>query len=289
VRAVLSGFFVAAPGMIVLRHWLVVTARLRPDDPANQWFIIAQAAVVLATAAIVTGALRWTFRRGLSTDEAVRVLFGATTASSHWSAPSIARLLTPAAGRVRPPERDTPADYRRAIGDLLPILPSASGLVSAAATMADRILRAIEQCDSELRSLANDANAKEVDRLAAQLGALGDASAIESRERRELRELVRHQLEVVRRMRGRHEMVWQQRAHLFDMLRGLWTQLCAACDAVSVSTEARNQGLERARALCAEIAAELDRSPSGLAAPDSPVQSHADATTTAASGQRTTI
>lgn len=271
VRVVLSVFFVAIPGMIVLRQWLAVTGRLASGDPVEGRIIVAEALVLLAAVVIVTGAIWWARRRGLSLPEATLVLFGATTASPSWNVPSVARLLAPAAGRVRAPDRNVPADYRRAISDLLRLLPTnAAALARPAVASADRVLRAIDERDRELVSLARDASAADADRLAAQLTALGDASPGESQERRELRQLVRHQLDVVRRMRGRYESLSQQRAHLFDMLRGLWTQLCVACDPPAGARDVNDASAERLRALCAEIADELQ---TGLSASASPVRS----------------
>ncbi|HEY8174678.1 MAG TPA: serine/threonine-protein kinase [Gemmatimonadaceae bacterium] len=257
-RVALSAFFVAIPGTIVLRQWFAERGRLAPGS--DNWFIMAEGTIVLGSASVIAAALWWARRRGLSTAESVRVLFGATTASSSWNEPKIARLLAPAVGRVRPPDRDAPADHLRAIGELLPLLLSVQTDVSAAAaTLAHRVLRAIEQRDEELGLLARDASASELDRLSAQLGTLGGDAPSEGRERRELRELVRHQLEVVRRMRARHEALSQQRAHLFDLLRGLWTQLRAACDAPAGAAGTPDPTIERVRALCAEIAAELEK------------------------------
>ena len=120
-------------------------------------------------------------------------------------------------------------------------------------------INALEQRDEELGLLSRDASASELDRLSAQLGTLGDDAPSEGRERRELRELVRHQLEVVRRMRARYEALSQQRAHLFNLLRGLWTQLRAACDAPARVGGTPDPTMERVRALCTEIAAELEK------------------------------
>jgi hypothetical protein len=213
-------------------------------------------------ATIVAGALGWARHNGLTLVESARLLFGPTVASSSWSAANIARLLVPETGRVRPPDRDAPADYRRAISDLLLLLPAGSKeLASSATAAADCLLHAIDRLNAESASLARDGSAADADRLSTQLAALGDGSSAESPERHELRELVRRQLEVVRRIRARHELVAQQRAHFFDMLRGLWTQLCAACD--SAGDERTDVVSRKVRALCQEIVAEIESPPVG--------------------------
>jgi serine/threonine protein kinase len=258
VRLVLSVSFLAVPGMIVLRQWLSVTGRLPAGDPRHEQLIIGELAVVVAAALVVGAALMWARRRGLSLEQAVRLLLGATTTSALWSVPAVAHLLAPAVGRVRPPDRDDPTDYLRAIKDLLPLLPTPeSDVVRTAGAISERVIHEIEQCDADLALLARDASSSEADRLSAQLTALGDPSPHDNQERRELRELVRHHLDVVRRMRGRHEAISQQRARLFDMLRGLWTQLCAACEPLDGGAVMGASAAERVQILCQEIAAEL--------------------------------
>jgi hypothetical protein len=223
-------------------------------DPG--WFAAAEAVLVVATAAVAIGTLRWASRIGLTLAEATRLLFGATTPSPAWSNPRLARLLTAGALGVRAPDRESPADHRRAIEDLVPLLPADAVRVGAAAAgAASSLLAAIGECDRRLASLARDASAPELDRLTAQLSALDDASSFESDERRELRDLVRHQLEIVRRMRGSYELVSEQRARLFDLMRGLWTQLSLVRDAAGSAVTP--QLCARVRALCAEISDQL--------------------------------
>jgi hypothetical protein len=182
------------------------------------------------------------------------MLFGATAPSPAWSAPRVARLLTPGSRGVRPPERDSAADHRRALENLVPLLPVEAADVGAEAVRAARrLLGAIEECDRRLASLARDASAAEPDRLIAQLAALDEGSPQEYDERRELRALVRHQLEVVRRMRDRHQLVAEQRGRLFDLMRGVWTRLSLVRDAAPGSAM-MSQLCAQVRALCAEIA-----------------------------------
>jgi hypothetical protein len=256
-RISLSTFFIALPAMILARQWLAAKGWLPTVDANPGWFAAAEATLVLATAIVTTSALTWALRRGLSVSEATRVLFGATAPSPAWSEPRVARLLTPGAFGVRPPERDSPADHRRAIDELVPLLPSeAAGVGAEAAGAARRVLAAIDEFDRQLASLARDASAAELDRLTAQLTALDDASDREYEERRELRQLVRHQLEVIQRMRDRHELGSQRRGRLFDLMRALWTQLSLLRDG-GAGSAATTHTCSRVRALCAEITDQL--------------------------------
>ena len=119
--------------------------------------------------------------------------------------------------------------------------------------MAKRLLAAIEASDAEVTSLANLANASEIDRLTAQLATLGDSSHGDG-GRGELQTLVQRQLDVVRRMRDQSELLSQRRARQFNLMRGLWTQLSVLRDGTAEASAA----MERLHALLAEAASDLD-------------------------------
>ena len=262
VRAVLSAFTVALPVLILTRGRLEATVRLSPDGPGREWFATLEAALVLGAAVATAGALWWAHGRGLPVAKAVRVLFGATTPSPGWRTPDVARLLAPTAGLgVRPPDPAVPADHRRAIAELAPLLPPpAASLGARAVEMARRTLAAIEACDAEVAALSRDASAGELDRLTAQVAALEEEVPSASlAERRELLALVRSQLSVVRRMRLRCELVSQRRTRLFTLLRGLWTQLCLVRDTAADDPLVTGTVSDRVRALSDEIGRELER------------------------------
>jgi hypothetical protein len=255
LRRVMSVFFVVLPGMILIRQWFAGENGQAPGAQSGL-FVAAETALVLGAAAVMAGSLMWGVRRGLSFAESVRVLFGATTPSPGWNEPHIARLLTPMAGGVRPPERDAPADHRRAIEALAATLPvSAATMGNAASVMAKQLLGAIERCDSDTTSLENIASASELDRLSAQLVALGEGSHGDRAERGVLQALVQRQLDVVRKMRDQSEVVSQRRARLFNLMRGLWTQLCVVRDGTVDEVAAR----DRLGALLAEAEAEIQQ------------------------------
>ena len=269
VRVALSTFFVALPAMLLVRHWLAAAGLLPLDAALRRYGAAAELGMVLGAAVVTGSAVRWALARGLSLRESVHVLFGATIPSPTWLAPNVARMLVPASRGVRPPERDAAADHARAITELVRLLPAgATGAGAEAARAAHRLLAAIAESDREIAALARDASAAELDRLAGQLTSLEDSSSGEVGDRRELRELVRHQLELVRRMRGGREVACHRRARLFDLMRGLWTQLCLVHDAAAGAPVTAGEPGARVRALCAEIAEELETRravPSGAA------------------------
>ena len=102
VRVALSAVFLVVPGLIILRP-LLETPGAEPVDWS--WYVAAEAAVIAVAGAIVVVGLEWTRRRGLGIGEAVRLLFGATTPSSSWQTPGLARVLCPPAATESSPGR----------------------------------------------------------------------------------------------------------------------------------------------------------------------------------------
>lgn len=263
-RVAMSVFTIGLPLSILTRHWLEARGRLGFDGARRALLLGADQLLFAGSAVTLVAAIVWAVRQGLNRTQVVRILFGATSASAAWKSPALSRLLRPATGRVRPPERDVPADHWRAIGDLIPLLPlelADAGL--EASRIAHQLVGVIERCDEELASLERDASMSEIDRLGAQLAGLEAPAPSSNGERVELRDVVHRQLDLMRRMRGRHELLSRQRVHRLELLRGLWTQLCMTCDEHDVRMAAATEPAGRVQALCAEIAAELDTAPAG--------------------------
>jgi hypothetical protein len=239
-------------------QWLVASGE-SSQGTLHDLFRAAEAVLLLGTTAVVTVGLLWTRRRGLSLADGSRVLFGATTPSPAWNRPEVAALLRAPPGSVRPPDRDSPADHRRAIGEVVTLLPpEARELGAEAAQAARRLMVAMEQCETEIAALSRDASAAELDRLESQLAALQPPPGAPTDDRRELRALVRQQLELVRRMHARCEALSHRRAHLFHLMRGLWAQLSLVRDGVTAGPEVAARVTDRLRAVCAEIAQEVE-------------------------------
>jgi len=254
VRLVLTTFFVGLPALVLTREWLSVRGVELSGIQGIDVFTFVEVALVLGTAFVVTAGFRWTSRRGLSVSEGARVLFGATAPAPIWNAPQVACLLDPHTGGVRPPDRDSPADHRRAIHDVVALLDAdPAGAGSAARSAAERLCREIERCDRDAASFTRDASPHEVERLTVQLSVLDESADQNSADRLELRDLVRHQLDVVRRMQAHHEMAAQRSAHLFYLLRGLWAQLCLLRNGTVGGPPAVARQAGRVRELCAEI------------------------------------
>jgi hypothetical protein len=203
----------------------------------------------------LAAAVTWARRKGLSNQQAARLLLGPTLASSTWDEPAVLRLLAPASGKVRPPDGDAPSDYLRAIREMLPFLERTDGSAAGQTVRAaDEALRAIDQLDRELESISRDAGPDEANRLASQLDVLEQGASGKADDRAELRDLVKHQLALVRRLQARREVLQGDRGHLLDLLRTLWTLVRAEADTSSRDSVSH----ERLIAICAEIHDELD-------------------------------
>lgn len=242
IRIVMSVFCIALP-TLVLMH-----ARDR-----IKFTVVGIAATALAAA------LLWARRRALDWSDAVRVLFGATSPSLGWTETPITHVLAPTHDGVRPPDATSAADHRRAIAELASQLPGRfSALRVDAPMLAHRLLIALDDCALEAAALTRDAGPAELDRLTAQLGALEASPIRPGEERQELIALVRRQLELVREMRIRAELVAQRRARLLGLMRGLWAQLRLAGAPLSKDFTPAAGIITRVDELRREIEAELD-------------------------------
>jgi hypothetical protein len=248
VRVTISASFPALFVLILLRQRFASIALSSSGNFADiaEWSILGAASLLLAAA------LLWARRRGLALDQSLRLLLGATLDSPQWNEPAMRQVLSPASGKVRPPDVDAAPDYLRAIREVLPFLAGGRDLTLRTIVTAERVLAAIDQRDDELARLSRDAGPEEESRLSSQLDALS-ASGGDSEDRAELRGLVEAQLELVRRMRGDREMLLRDRAHLMDLLRGLWVLVEACGDSLGSQADE----VERLEARCAEIRVEL--------------------------------
>jgi serine/threonine protein kinase len=249
VRGSVSAFIIALPALILTRQWVEAVT----NAPVG-WFGATERALVIGVVAVVIVVGWWARRRALSWHETTRLLFGATTTSAGWSTPALRRVLAPAHGGVRPPERDEPADYLRAIDEAVSQLEEpARARAASAANAARRLAALLDRCDAELHTLSLGSGVTETDRIGAQLAALENAGHADEETRR-LAELLRAQLEIVHRMRVRCEMLSARRARLLLLLHGLWTRLAVLGGLTPVAERAELARLDDARA---EIEAEL--------------------------------
>jgi hypothetical protein len=246
VRIVIS---ISVPLLLAL-----ILVRGRAPSELASWLGVAQWALVGASIVVAAAGFAWARRARLEVDQALRLMFGPTLTSPAWETPAFTRLLAPASGKVREPESTIPSDYLRAIRDMLPyIRVSGSDPGRAALETAERLLSAINHRDAELATLSRDAGPDEERRLVSQLDALDTRGTGDTAERIELRELVQHQLDIIRRMQGRREVILTERAHFTDLFRALWALVRAAGDTM----DDQSRVIDRLHALCTEIRTEV--------------------------------
>ena len=253
VRWSVSAFIIALPALILTRQWVEAVT-----GAGVGWFGATETALVGGVVAVVIAVGAWARHRGLTWPETTRLLFGATASSAGWNTPSLRRLLAPVHGSVRPPERDEPADYQRAIDEVVMHLDGASReSAQRAADTARRLVALLDRCDGELRTLSLGSGVAETDRIVAQLGALENAGHADDETRR-FTELLRAQLEIVRRMRVRCETLSARRAQLLLLLSGMWSRI-ATLAVGSLAPAAEREAVARLDAVREEMEAELER------------------------------
>jgi hypothetical protein len=257
-RSAITVALVGAPALLVL-------ARLTPPSPLGavlarhpSWFAAAEGgllAVLLATLALVAW---WGHRRGLSLLEMVRLVHGPTIVSASWTASPITSLLVAApapAGRPAPPA--TPDELLRAVCAAIPPHGAAGAPGRDAAAGAERLAGAIRRLDSEIASLARDADPGEIARIEARLAAREQSSERATEEHHAMRALLLSELDLLRRLRVQHDLAAVRRAHLLELLQRLWALLTdggarTRLPALDVGTQ------ERLRALIVLVDEQVD-------------------------------
>ena len=174
--------------------------------------------------------------------------------SAGWDSPALRRLLAPAHGVVRPPEPHEPRDFARAIDDVVSKLDGSSReSANRASASAHRLVDVLEQCDAELRAVSMAGNSGATDRITEQIASL-ESNVRAGNEMGELLRLLRAQLEVVERVRVRCEVLSSRRAHLLQLLHGLWMRVAALHE---LEDGAKADALDRLEVIRSEIETEL--------------------------------
>jgi len=253
-KAVRIGISLALPALLLL---VLLRGSFSGDANIIGGFRVetAEWTIMFALWTVVAAGFVWTKRAQLNVRQSVRMLLGPTLASPGWEDPAVAKLLAPAFGKVRAPVGTEPSDYLRAIRELAPNVQGINNIGARAVAAAEGLLKAIDRCDTELAELARDAGPREANRLSTQLEALESGAPGDTNQRSELRDLIRLQLEIVRRMQARLEIVQRERSHFVDLLETFW---CALRD-IGESRDGDPEGGLRVDALCAGIHSELDR------------------------------
>jgi len=245
---VISASFPALLILVLVREGISVPAM--PDT--GLWVNAAEWGLLAFASTLVIGGLLWARRHGLSTDQSLQLLLGATTSSTRWQDARINRVLAPASGRVRAPDIDTPSDYVRAIREMIAFSPNNANVGESATGTAELLLNAINECDLKLEAFSRDAGPEEESRLNTRLESL-KATAKDSHEVTELREVLRRELELIRSMQRRRSQILGERERLVKLLRELWVIVREASD----SDDKESSVSDRLEELHAAVTAEL--------------------------------
>ncbi len=210
-----------------------LTKHLASGDPrfmnamaigSGAWFI----GYVGALGWLTQSARSFAKRAGLSKQDTEKLLSASTGSPGFWSRPHIAALLRPAASAARATTARSPtelvADVEQ-VGRVDPLSPHAS-LYKEAAQAAAGIAAAIAHADQELGQLARDADPRERERIEGSLAALG-ARTQETTAKSQMRELLERQLQILRELDLRRELLAERRAHLHEQLRALALHIAA--------------------------------------------------------------
>jgi hypothetical protein len=132
------------------------------------------------------------------------------------------------------------------------IAPTDGDVGVRAVGTAELLLNAINECDLKLEALSRDAGPEEESLLNARLESL-KATAKDTDEVAELREVLRHELELIRNMQRRREQILGERERFVRRLRELWAIVREA----SHTDDKESSVSERLEVLRAAVTAEL--------------------------------
>ena len=143
-----------------------------------------------------------------------------------WRRPEVAALLRPEPGRAAP---KTPHELLRAIAAAAESLtgPARQAGVEALAA-ARQLVTTLEALEAEENRLRADADSNEVARIEARLEGLGTEVGTEDAPRKQMRNLLRQQLELLLGVLARVEELAARRGRLVARLEGLWRELPGA-------------------------------------------------------------
>ena len=234
---------------IVAEVW---TSSRTSGDPEDMLFAmqLVWGPLLVVLVLQVRSALKWLRVRLRSFEDAVAVVRAHTADRSFWQRPEIAALLLPPPGASLGTAAPTdPRDYLSAmLAAVGGLSGSARESAQEAAQAARRLASALEWLDREVADLRRDADPAEAARLEEKLAALG-ADASESR--RQMRELLQKQLDLVAAAAEQLRAAQARREAALARLRGLWTEVEALRLRGSDSPEARD-GVARIAILCRE-------------------------------------
>ncbi|MDQ6612802.1 MAG: protein kinase [Gemmatimonadota bacterium] len=203
-------------------------------------FVVLGAAAMLGS--LVLGIIwgRRHFKLGVQTS--MRLL-AAPVLSPFWSRTAIAPILAAGVASGARIEPKTPHDVLRSLATVAESLTGAARSAGSDALAKARDLVAeADGVEKEIAELRQHDDADEVVRLEERIAAM-DAQPGASEERRQMRELLANQLELVRRVHARHLAAIEHREQINASLRSLWLQVGGLSATAASTTGPTTAGL----------------------------------------------
>ena len=248
-------------GVVTCGALLVLPFWLSSGDVRPRVLTVVVAGLSVLVAAGMVWTAWWAQRTGFPNNADLRSLvLGSTTHKRFWRQPHVARLLRPVAirGPVSVPEPKTPTELERSVLNLAQQLSGpVRELGTAALTAARQVVIALGQLDAEIALLARDASPREIAAVEQKLTVLGEEAG-EPTARRELREMLTNQRELLRRLADQLSATTRRRERLFDLLRTLWLQMANLRADAARDTLIDADLTGRIRVAVADIAAYVD-------------------------------
>jgi hypothetical protein len=202
-------------------------------------------------------------RRGLNESDRAKVMAGEPVSRrSFWEKPHIAAILGPREAAGGPPSFSSTAEYLRAILRLADGLTGpARKAAEEAAAAARKLAASLDALDGAITALARDADPDEAARLEEKVAGLGFGATEEGDGRRQMRDLLRQQLDLVRGLAARLGELRRARARRLEWLQTLWKHVDGLSRPASDEMDLRERAA-RVRALCGQVEREV-RPPDG--------------------------
>jgi len=200
------------------------------------------------------GITHW-FCRGAGPEQDELKLLSASNTAPFWERPGVAPLLAPVtrftggAGEPR-----TVAELVARIEEMVAALP-ATPMITDAANAARRLAKTLAGLDRERAQLGKDFDPAQLAQVERQLAGFGAAE--DTGSRRQMRELLEGQRQLLEKLAGQRDSVGRRQEHLLGLLRTLWLQM-AALRAGAAREQLEDAAVSgRVREVCLEIAAQV--------------------------------
>ena len=201
------------------------------------------------------GTVHWFAQRTNVSDKDALKLLSATNTSTFWQRPDIRHLLlaAPLAGAAVGEPRTVPELLAR-IDGLAAELPG-NAMAGEAVSAARRLSRALAAIEREIVQLDKDFDPAQFAQVERQLTGLNEGE--DSGSRRQMRELLEGQRQLLQKLADQRDSVGRRQEHLIGLLRTLWLQLASLRAGIAQERFEEAAVSGKVRDVCQEIAAHV--------------------------------